>query len=301
MIKEKKIVSVIIPTHNRKTLIRALESVLDQDYPLIEIIIVDDNSNSPEYREYTKQILSKYANYSNIIVLYNAQSLGGALSRNEGINVSKGDYIAFLDDDDWYLPSKISKQVDLLDHSNADLAYCWSRGENSQGDIVWENTYSKEGILLLEAMTRCIASTSLIMCKRESLYKVGLFENTPCKQDVLLELKMAAEDCHFVCEKEVLVVYGDAESKVSRISNLSEKTIIGFNKVRDEARKSYTKLTKKQIHFVEADTSEKICLIAKKLGNKKIFYSELKIFLNNSKNIKKTLKLLWHAISWRIR
>ena len=79
-----------------------------------------------------------------------------------------------------------------LEETKADVVYCWSRGEDQCGNVVWENRKDIEGNLLVEAMTECIANTSLIMCKREVIFQVNLFEDMPCKQDVYLELKLAS-------------------------------------------------------------------------------------------------------------
>lgn len=286
------LVSVIIPTYKRKSIHKALSSVLDQDYPNIEIIIVDDNAEFPEYRRITVETLKSFGDYHNILLIQNDTNLGGALARNAGIAASSGEYVAFLDDDDWYLPGKISKQVEILNTTGAGTVYCWCRGETENGEVVWENTKNKEGNLLVEAMTECIANTSLIMCRRSVLDNVGMFDDMPCKQDVFLELKMAAAGYNFACVPETLVVYGNCESDFQRVSNISSKTIIGFKKVRDLARLHYDKLTRKQVAFVEGDTACKICSIAAKLKDKKTYSQELKIALRYQKKIKRLLRVL---------
>ena len=110
---KQPLVSVVIPTCNRPILFeRALKSVLKQKYDNFEIIIIDDGS-----MELVKDICDKYKN-ENLIYIVNKVNLGGAESRNIGINISNGKYIAFLDDDDVWLPHKINKQVKLLESNN---------------------------------------------------------------------------------------------------------------------------------------------------------------------------------------
>ena len=107
-----KLVSVIITTYRRSDKIeRAIESVLNQTYKNIEIIIVDDNSNEPEERKKTKKIVKKY---SEIKYIQNKENLGGALSRNVGIDNANGDFIAFLDDDDKYTEDKLKNNINVI-------------------------------------------------------------------------------------------------------------------------------------------------------------------------------------------
>jgi len=105
------LVSVIIPFMNEEKLLEeSIHSVLNQDYPNIEVLLVDDGStdNSPD-------IAKKYVvDYPSKIYYYTHEqhrNLGVSATRNLGITKAKGDYIAFLDADDYFLPSKISEQV----------------------------------------------------------------------------------------------------------------------------------------------------------------------------------------------
>lgn len=298
-ISNKSLVSVIIPTYKRDSILRAIDSVLLQDYPNIEIIVVDDNAEHLEYRKKVEESLSELIASEKVKLVQNEKNLGGSLARNEGILASSGEYIAFLDDDDWYLPNKISKQVDVLENSDSALVYCWCRGEDKNGNVVWENKTSYEGNILIQAMTGCVANTSLIMCKREVLFDVGLFEDMPCKQDVFVELKLATKGYTFACVKEILVVYGNSDDDFQRISNVSNKTIIGLKKVRELARQNYHQITKKQITFVEGDTAYKICGIAKRIGDKDTYKSEMKIALKYLRNWKRVARIIYDFLFWK--
>jgi len=115
-------VSIVIPTYNRfKYLLNAIESCLNQTYKNIEIIIVNDCSTQKEYYEYDFKKLS-----DKIIIINldkNSKEIygkvaGGGNSRNIGMDKASGKYIAFLDDDDYFLPSKIEKQLIYMKKSN---------------------------------------------------------------------------------------------------------------------------------------------------------------------------------------
>lgn len=107
---KNSLVSVIISTYNRDTYIeKAIYSVAHQTYANIEIIVVDDGS----LVNYAESICNKYANCN-----YYYKSNGGlASARNFGVSVAKGDYIAFLDDDDFWKLDKLEKQVEILNNN----------------------------------------------------------------------------------------------------------------------------------------------------------------------------------------
>ncbi|OYO42965.1 teichuronic acid biosynthesis glycosyltransferase TuaG [Lachnotalea glycerini] len=107
---EIPLVSVIMPTYNSSKYIEtAIHSVLIQEVPL-ELIIIDDCST-----DNTSNLLMKYKNNHNIIYIKNEENLGVARSRNKGVGLAKGKYIAFLDADDYWSPHKLSKQLDALE------------------------------------------------------------------------------------------------------------------------------------------------------------------------------------------
>ena len=97
-LNEIDLISVIIPVYNvEKTLKRCVDSVLEQSYVNIEIILVDDGST-----DRSTEICERYAeNFSNIRVLHQENS-GPSEARNNGVKIAKGEYIIFLDSDDWW-------------------------------------------------------------------------------------------------------------------------------------------------------------------------------------------------------
>jgi glycosyltransferase involved in cell wall biosynthesis len=101
-------ISVIIPTYNRSHLIKdAVESVLSQTYQAFELIIIDDGST-----DNTKEVLTEYGERLQYIYQENQ---GRSAARNHGINLAKGEYIAFLDSDDVWFPDKLARQVPILE------------------------------------------------------------------------------------------------------------------------------------------------------------------------------------------
>lgn len=111
-------VSVIIITYKRTNFItRAIDSVLNQNYEDFEIIVVDDNNPNTVYRNDLEKIMNKYLNDPKIKYIQHEYNKNGSAARNTGILASKGDYIAFLDDDDYFLPNRLKDLVNILDNN----------------------------------------------------------------------------------------------------------------------------------------------------------------------------------------
>lgn len=108
------LVSVVIPTYRRfDTLSRAIRSVQYQTYKPIEILVVDDNEPGDEYSIGVKELIARMR-LPNLMLVTQDRHINGAAARNAGIIRAKGEYIAFLDDDDMWLPEKIEREVRFL-------------------------------------------------------------------------------------------------------------------------------------------------------------------------------------------
>lgn len=120
-------VSVIIPAYRcLDTLRQAVESALHQDVP-VEVIVVDDASP-----EDLAGLLAPYLADGTVRLLHNASNLGVAKSRNRGVQEAQGNYIAFLDADDWWEPNTLGKRLRALKKSGAPL--CCTARETHRGD-----------------------------------------------------------------------------------------------------------------------------------------------------------------------
>ena len=109
------LVSVIMPTYKRsEKLIRAIDSVLNQTYENLELLLVNDNEPFDEYTKELKKRVKKYSDDQRFHLIIQEKHVNGAVARNIGISQAKGQYIAFLDDDDWWKNNKIEEQVKIL-------------------------------------------------------------------------------------------------------------------------------------------------------------------------------------------
>lgn len=126
----KPLVSVIIPSFNHAVYIEdAIKSVLSQDYENIELIVVDDGSI-----DNTHNILSNLPLNDRLIIILNKKNKGQSAVLNQALKVSKGEYICLLPSDDWFLPGKISCQVEIFNRCDSETGLVYGKGLNYFSD-----------------------------------------------------------------------------------------------------------------------------------------------------------------------
>lgn len=176
----ESLVSVIIPTYKRSTcLLRAINSVINQTYKNIEIIVVDDNDEKSEYRKNNEKRLNKYIESDRIIYLKHKKNLNGAAARNTGIKQAHGSYITFLDDDDYFFPTRIEKLVNILNKNKSyGGAYSSVVFEDKTGDITNLLHAHYEGNLqkLILSDKSFFGTGSNMFFRKEIVDKIGFFD-----------------------------------------------------------------------------------------------------------------------------
>lgn len=250
-----KTVSVIVPTYKRnKYIIRALESILSQDYPDIEIVVVDDNGRGNPNQIETEKALSVYINDKKIKYVCNEQNVGGALARNHGIQESTGEYITFLDDDDVYLPGKISVQVKAMEDNGWDLCVMDGETYNNEGKCLShktqpiENGMTQEEILKAHIMKH-ITGTNVFMYKRDALLRIGMFDQISAGQEFMLMQKSITNNLKIGCIHDVYVHFHmDGQERIStRLSKID-----GLNLVYEEKRKYFNLLSRDERAYINS-------------------------------------------------
>lgn len=180
----KPLVSVIIPTFNRRRWIgECLDSVLNQTYPNIEIIVVDDASSDD-----TVEWLGAQPQYKSVVVHAQAQNGGASIARNTGIEISKGEFIAFIDSDDLLLPNHAETAVRTFQkYPNLGLFCCDSTMIDVDGNVLfdgktWNETLSeikkypvKTGIRPLEDVFMFLNCFPGFTLRREVFRNLGGF------------------------------------------------------------------------------------------------------------------------------
>lgn len=161
-----KLVSIIIPVYNtEKWLSRCINSIISQTYKEIEIIIVNDGSSDK-----SEEIIKTYAEKDKRIVFINQENHGVSYSRNIGISISKGEYVAFVDSDDYIVEDYIEK-----------LTHCMTKGV----DLVicgYDEVFIHENTLLTSSTHILDKSKTLLLTGNiyTDLYYVREYVNSPC-------------------------------------------------------------------------------------------------------------------------
>ena len=220
------LVSVIIPTYNRASFIgNAIESVLKQTYKNIEIIVVSDNDpDTPEDKE-TVEALQNYIQ-KGIIYLHAIGNMGGSYARNRGLEIAKGEYVNFLDDDDFFYPTKIEKQIScILEKGKVAVVGCNAAIKDGKGKTLFiekPEIYDKEDILFSELLTN-LCTTSLNLIRTDVIRKSGGFFKMESSQEHLMLIRVFTIESTFETVDDVLVdiIWHDSP----RISTNSKKPL----------------------------------------------------------------------------
>ena len=221
------LVSVIIPTYNRGWVVEAaVDSVLEQDYPHVELIVVDDGSMDD-----TPGLLALYGNR---ITVCRQENRGVSSARNRGIEKSSGELIAFLDSDDTWTPRKLSCQVAFF-RNNPDALICqteeiWIRNGKRVNPKKIHQKLS--GMIFEPSLNLCLVSPSSVMMRREFFDHVGLFDETlPACEDYDLWLRASANYPVYLIDDPLTVKRGGHEDQLSRQWGLDKYRILSLDKL----------------------------------------------------------------------
>ena len=238
----KPLVSVIIPTYKRADMVvRAVESVLNQTYKNVEVIVVNDNK--PEYAEYntTDQRLQRELNDKRLRIIHTTGGTGGGAARNYAVSEAKGEYLAFLDDDDEFEPDKIETQLRFMLDNNLDCSYQDVSWYDADTDKLVEHRrlnhvkdFSRMGLLRAHILTP-ISPTAIYMLKKSLFLRTRGFGEVLVGQDWFLMLRCIEANATIGYMPEVHV--RQYLHKGKRLSTGNNK-VIGENKLY-EVRKAY--------------------------------------------------------------
>lgn len=216
-------VSIIIPTYNRADLIvKTIETVIKQTYHNFEIIVVDDGST-----DNTEDVISKI-NDNRIRYIYQ-KNAGPSAARNNGIRNVRGEWIAFLDSDDLWMPEKLERQVKAItENPDVGIISCWFINVLSDGTESCPETrpiineeYVK-AILLFPDYISSLPNTSAMLVKKQCFEEIGLFDETMIsKEDCEIWCKIAI-NYGFYCINEILYYYKRQEDNLSKITDINK-------------------------------------------------------------------------------
>ena len=272
-------ISVIMSSYNRTQYIKeAIESILNQTYQDFEFIIIDDCS-----KKETQDVIENYAqNDERIIFLKNEYNMGQALTRNRGLEIAKGEYIAILDDDDISLPTRFEKQVEYMD-KNPEIILSGTDIETFGGNEIsssWVDLFDPEIIsVLINFYNPFCAST--LMFRNNFIKEHNIkYDNSVCHvEDYDLYRQILVAGGKISNLPQVLVKYRVHKQSVTQNKQSQKIQILASEKVKQRLLS----------RFFDNKTVEKIINTIKSYpfynaNNKKDIYEYLMLMKKNNSN-----------------
>lgn len=177
---ETGLVSVVMPTYKRsEKLTRAIESVLNQTYRDLELLLVNDNEPSDEYTQELIKRIEPYKDDKRLCLIMQEKHINGAVARNVGIKQARGEYIAFLDDDDWWEKEKIERQIDVLKTLDSTWGgvSCKFTLYNQEGKVIGKSPKYQDGYIYKDILYLLSdVATGTLLLRRECLDEAKYFD-----------------------------------------------------------------------------------------------------------------------------
>lgn len=211
---ELPLVSVVIPTHDRPDFLKkTIQSIAEQTYKNIEIIVVSNGFNKDNEKS------AKEFNDPRIIYVDQENSGGPASPRNHGIRIAKGQYVAFCDDDDLWMPEKIEKQVKALEE-NLEYGLCYSKMLRFDDQKQWANPHEEGPASLHSLLYINTVPISSVFMRKSLLDKFGGFSESSkigSSEDYEFLLRHSVTTKFYFLD-EYLIKYWSGDNRVTRNS-----------------------------------------------------------------------------------
>ena len=199
--KHHPLVSVVMPVYNgAKVVAQAIDSVLIQSVDC-EVIIIDDASP-----EDLMPVLKPYLERPDIRYYRNQKNLGVAGSRNRGVRMARGEYVAFLDCDDWWEPDKLSKQLERMDQTGTVLCCTGRRFVTFEGEKTDQIVPVKEILTYRDLLWHNAINCSSVLMKKDVAAAFPM-EHDECHEDYLTWLKILKQYGKASAVNEPLLCY----------------------------------------------------------------------------------------------
>ncbi|HEA83799.1 MAG TPA: glycosyltransferase [Thermodesulfobacterium geofontis] len=269
---KKPLISVVIPTYNRAYILpKAIESVFNQTFRDLELIIVDDGSTDE-----TPYLVVKYP-----LIYVRKPHRGVSHARNVGVLKAKGEFIAFLDSDDVFVPEKLEKQIKFLEkkpsYKIVQTEEVWYKGKKR---INPKKIHQKaEGWFFDRAIKLCVVSISTVLIKKEVFEEIGLFdENFPVCEDYEFWLRVSLKMPVGLIKEYLVIKSGGRPDQLSAMKGLDYYRTLALIKLFKNYQKDL-KLEQKLMLYAEAKKKFEIFYKgALKHGNFKKAYFLKKVF-----------------------
>lgn len=215
--KNRKI-SIIIPAYNAgKTILNTINSVLKQTYNNYEIIVIDDGS-----KDNTAKIVKEISLIESKILYYYKKNGGVSSARNKGIEVAKGEYICFLDADDYFEKSFLEKMYNKIAQNESDVCYCGYNIDDGNLLTCKKTQFKKKNVLLKQILGKVNIHTTGWMIRRKFLIKnpINFIDGMSWGEDFLFFNEILACTKKICYVNEYLTNY-KADHDIKQLSSFS--------------------------------------------------------------------------------
>ena len=204
------LVSIIIPYYRKKPFFeKTIDSINSQTYKNFEIILIYDDNNRSDLL-FVKKVLKKIKNKK---IIVNKKNLGVGISRNRGINKSKGKFLSFIDADDVWDRNKLKKQIKFMKKNSLDFSYSDYSIINEKGILI-KKIKSPKTIKFKNLLFSCDIALSSVTI-RCNLLKSEKFSNIKTKEDYLLWLKLSQKNIKMMGIRENLIFWRKTNNSLS--------------------------------------------------------------------------------------
>ena len=207
----KDLISIIIPYYKKKKyILETINSVLNQSYRKFEILIIYDDDNLSDLNYLEKLFQSE----EKIRIIKNSQTIGAGLSRNKGIQNSKGEYIAFIDADDIWKKYKLENQINFMKKKKLKFTHT-SYEVIDKNDKVLGERISRNFEKVDDLIKSCDIGLSTVIIKKEIIDSKTKFPNLKTKEDFVLWLKILQRNIFIGSLNETLTSWRKLDNSLS--------------------------------------------------------------------------------------
>ena len=207
----ENLVSIIIPYYKKKeSILKTINSVLNQSYSQFEIIIIYDDENLSDLNYLDKLFKSE----KKIKIIKNSRNIGAGFSRNKGIENAKGDFIAFIDADDIWKKNKLENQINFMIKEKLEFSHT-SYEIIDKNDKVLGKRISRNFIKVDDLIKSCDIGLSTVIFRKKIIDDQTKFPNLKTKEDFVLWIKILQKNIFITSLNETLTSWRKIDNSLS--------------------------------------------------------------------------------------